>query len=279
MNEKPHNPNKKKHVSPCPCTGNSIVRSEGEILIVVIRQSFNIPLDLPYCIWGTLYLQNNSFAVPLQPYLPTGVTVFTIIDPGNPVVTFVYTDSLGNSDTIQVLMPPQGLISYFDTLTSLNTNYLRTELAYYNCNALPDDFAPLLTDGQMNTLKSASLYFQKTGGAGAKQTEDIIPLSRNFANQSQPKITELSFKHQELKPDTVWIHNFAYVQLGGLVTFLVNIWNVIINERIDMNAEKIHLASLFSKGEIEKHSEQYEQLNESPRPTGKYSQSRKRFKR
>lgn len=259
MNEKPHNPNKTKHVTPCPCTGNSIVRSEGEVLIIVVRTSFNIPLALPYCIWGTLYLQNNSFPVPLQPYLPAGVTVFTVQD--NSILTFVYTDSLGNSDTIQVFMATEGLISYFDTLTSLNTNYLRSELAYYNINTFPD-FAPLLTDDQMNTLKAASIYFQKTGGAGTKKTETLKPLTRNLPNQSQPKITEVSLKHQEIKPDTVWIHQFEYVQLGGLVQFLVNYWNVIINERIDMNAEKIKQSQLFEKGSTTKHSQQYKDLNE-----------------
>jgi len=259
MDKKAVTPVKEKHKAPCPCAGNSIVRSEGEILIIVVRTSFNIPLDLPYCIWGTIYLQGNSFPQILQPYLPTGVTVFTVQD--NAILTFVYTDSLGNSDTIQVFQPPQNLISYFDTLTSLNTNFLRSELAYYNCNILPDQ-APLLTDDQMNTLKAASLYQQKISGMGNKQNEAIVPLTRNLPNQSQPKITELSFKRQEIKPDTVWVHQFAYVQLGGQVTFLVNAWNVIINERIDMNAERINTKKLFSETKF-KHSQQYRDLNES----------------
>lgn len=252
-------PGKNKTSSPCPCSGNSIVRSEGEIRIVVVRTSFNIPFDLPYCIWGTLYLQGNSFALPLQPYLPTGVTVTTIIDPGNPLINFVYTDSFGNSDTIQVFSPPQDVTNYFDTLSSLNTNYLRTELAYYNCNVLPDA-PPLLTDDQYNTLKAAPLYFQKSTGGTRKEIETIVPLSRNWANQSNPKITELSFKHQEVKPETVWIHSIAYIHMGGLVTFLVNIWNVIINERIDMNKEKFEKKELFKERPF-KHSKQYEEIN------------------
>lgn len=237
--EKVINTDKHKYKAPCPCSGNSIVRSEGELLLIVVRQSFNIPTALPYCLWGTLYLQGNNWATSLQPYLPAGVTCVTNTD--NASVNFIYTDSLGNSDVISVFTPPQLQISYPELLANLNTNYLRSELVYFNCNTGPDP-TPVLTSDQMQTIKAGALYQQKTGALGGKNTENIIPYTRNLPNQSEPKITEISLKHQEIKPDTVWVHQFEYVLLGGQVGFLVFYWNFIINARINMNEEKIKFA-------------------------------------
>lgn len=222
-----------KHERPCPCAGNSIARSEGELVIEVIRTSFNIQEDLPYCIWGTSYLNTNSYPVILQPYLPAGVTVMSITD--NNVLTLVYTDAFFNSDTIIIKVPDTSLISYFEILASLSTNYMRSELILFNCNAAIRP--PVLSQEQINKLKQPGLYFQRIGGINSKSNEVIIPYTRNMINNTTPQITEISLNNKAVKPDSVWVHSFAYTLLGGAITQLRFYWEIIVNERIDANEE------------------------------------------
>jgi hypothetical protein len=222
---------KTEHKSECPCAGNSIARSKGEVTIVVRRQSFRIKKNLPYCIWGTQYLQGNSFAVALIPYIPVGVTLL-VIQSGN-TVTFQYTQG-ANVDNIIVTCPPNTTISYMEIIQNLNTNFLKSELIYFNCNA--DANSPTLTTTDSITIRSQILYFLKKASLGKKTTETLIPQTRTQVNNSQPNIVELSFPNKTIKPDTVWVHTFPFLLLGGgPLTELTFYWQVIINDIINVN--------------------------------------------
>lgn len=234
----------KKKKENCFCSGNSIVRSEGEFTIVVIRNSFNIKKDLPYVMWGSIYMNGNNFATALQPYLP-GVGVTTQIVGEN--LIFTYTEG-PFVDQIIVIAIPTGMMSYPEMLASLNTNYLRTELVYFHNNTqIPG--RPVLTLAQNLICQSKPLYLQKVGGLGSKGNEQITPLTRQLPNNSTPDVLELSLRHQEIKPDTFWVHQFAYLLIANKKP-LVYAWQVIINEVINMNEEKMSLSEIEKKSEL-----------------------------
>lgn len=229
------NVSKKKslHKKPCGCGGNEITKSKGELVITVIRSSFTLNMALPYCIWGSLYI-NTSFGVVLQEFLPPGITVTTNLDDFNNL-RFIYTDGV-NTDTITVGVPTIGLISYPEILSNLNTNYMRSNMVLFNCNA--DDNAPFLTNQQINNLQSAGLFLGITGGGGSRTYKLVIPSTRKEINNSVPNLTQLYLNSEPIKPETVWVHQFAYLnpngaQLAGTFTF-----TVFISERIDMNKER-----------------------------------------
>jgi len=232
---KKYNTEKHDHKSPCGCSGNEITRSQGELVITVQRTSFNINADLPYCIFGALYLNGNNFATVLQEYLPSGVTVVTSQENQN--LTFTYASSGGGSDQIIVSVPDQGLINYLDILANLNTNYMRSNFLLFDCNA--GDNPPLLADSQIRTLKKPGLFLKKIGGAGAKDTQIIIPGSRTQINNTLPNLVEIYLRNEPVKPDAVWVHKFAYTALSVPATRLLFNWTLFISERIDMNSEKI----------------------------------------
>ena len=235
----PHSKPKKKK-DPCACSGNSLVRSKGEYLIQVLRTGFTIASDLPYCIWGTIYANGNNFATVLQPYLPAGVTVTSKVDSVG--VTFTYVSGC-NSDTITVFADPDALLSYSEMLANLNTNYIQSELMYFSNNT-EVLVLPTLTDQNNKILQNAPLYFQKIDGGGAKNNEYIKPLSRRIPNNSVPDITEISMRNQAIKPDTVWIHKFAYITQGGAFSTLQFSFMVVLNKIINMNDEKMSLMEI-----------------------------------
>jgi len=222
-----------KDKNPCPCSGNSIVRSKGEFTIVVIRRTFKLNVDLPYCLWGTIYLNGKNFATPLQNFLPAGITVTSTINASN-VIIFSYTDGV-DTDTIEVLGLPTNQVDYLEMLANLNTNYLKTELVYYNCNTSKNP--PLLTDSQITDLQQQPLYMQKIGGLSSKDTQSIIPLTRKLPNNTIKDIIELSMRKQDIKPETVWVHIFANVMMTEPKK-LVFYWQIIINDIVNMNEER-----------------------------------------
>lgn len=215
----------------CKCAGNSIVRSKGEYTILVNRSGFDTLKDLPYPIWGTLYMQSNSFAVAIKDYLPDGITCVSSVVDGNIILD--YSDGAGNTDTITVFAPKSALLSYPEMLTGLNTAYLKTELCYF-CNNSPILSNPLLSDGQNKTLQSKPLYLAKIGGLGSKGNELVIPASRLLPNNSVKDIIEISMRKQDIMPDNVWIHTFAYINMTGK-SQLRFYWQIIINEIVNMN--------------------------------------------
>jgi hypothetical protein len=221
----------------CFCSGNSINRSEGEYTIIVVRSGFTLHFDLPYIILGSMYLPGNNFATGLQEYLPPGITVTTVqtVFGGNPAIAFIYTDGI-DTDNIILFSVPDAMLSYPELLSNLNTNYMRSELMYF-CNNTQVPGLPLLTDAQNKLIQSKPLFLQKLG-MGKKANEVITPLSRKLANNSVSDLIEISLRHQEIKPNTVWVHKFAYLHLTEHRD-LVFYWQIIFNEIINMNDEKL----------------------------------------
>ncbi len=220
----------------CTCAGNSIVRSKGEYTIVVARNGFKIKEDLPYPIWGTLYLQSQNFATAVKDYLPAGVTCSSVVSGEN--INLSYTDGV-NTDTISIFAIPTGLLSYPEMLTSLNTAYLKSELAYF-CNNTQVGNLPLLTDQQNKICQAQPLYLSKIGGLGNKGNELITPLSRHLPNNSVKDLIEVSLRKQDIMADTVWIHKFAYINMTEK-SLLVFYWQIIINEIVNMNKKAFDL--------------------------------------
>lgn len=220
----------------CECAGNSIVRSKGEYTIVVVRAGFKIRYDLPYCIWGTMYLNGNNFGAALKDYLPPGVTCTTTVDKEN--INFVYTDGI-NTDVIQVFAIPGNMISYPEMLASLNTNYMKTELVYF-CNNTQVGNLPILTDEQNKILQAQPLIPTKLGSIGAKSMELITPLSRQLPNNTVRDVLEISMKKQDIRPETVWIHKFAWLKLTEK-NVLVFYWQIFFNDIINTNEERLGL--------------------------------------
>lgn len=214
----------------CTCAGNSIVRSKGEYTIVVVRNGFKIKEDLPYPIWGTLYLQSQNFATAVKDYLPAGVTCSSSVVGEN--INLSYTDGV-NTDNISIFAIPTALLSYPEMLTSLNTAYLKSELAYF-CNNTQVGNLPLLTDQQNKICQAQPLYLSKIGGLGNKGNELITPLSRHLPNNSVKDLIEVSLRKQDIMADTVWIHKFAYINMTEK-SLLVFYWQIIINEIVNMN--------------------------------------------
>lgn len=218
----------------CTCAGNSIVRSKGEYTIVVARNGFKIKEDLPYPIWGTLYLQSQNFATAVKDYLPAGVTCSSSVVGEN--INLSYTDGV-NTDTISIFANPTSLLSYPEMLTSLNTAYLKSELAYF-CNNTQVGNLPLLTDQQNKICQAQPLYLSKIGGLGNKGNELITPLSRHLPNNSVKDLIEVSLRKQDIMADTVWIHKFAYINMTEK-SLLVFYWQIIINEIVNMNKKAL----------------------------------------
>ena len=230
---------KTKNEDPCKCSGNSIVRSKGEYTIVVVRNGFRIKEDLPYCLWGTMYLNGQNFSTAIQQYLPAGVTCSSSVSGEN--IIFSYTNGLV-TDTIVVFAIPTALVSYPEMLANLNTNYMKTELVYF-CNNTQVPNGPILTAVQNRVLQAAPLYLQTLGSMGSKDNELITPLSRKIPNNSVPDVIELSMRKQDIKPQTVWVHKFAWVKLTEKNT-LVFYWQILFNEIINLNEERQKLDAI-----------------------------------
>lgn len=224
--------NEEKH-DDCKCSGNSIVRSKGEYTIVVARAGFTIKEDLPYPIWGTLYLQGGNFATAIKDYLPTGVTCTSTVNGEN--INLQYTDGGGNTDNIQIFAIPTGLLSYPEMLTGLNTAYIKSELVYF-CNNTNVGNLPLLTDTQNKKCQAQPLYLTKIGAMGNKANELITPLARAQVNNSVKNLIEISLRNQSIMTDTVWIHKFAYIPMTEK-NLLVFYWQFIINQFVNMNTK------------------------------------------
>jgi hypothetical protein len=216
-------------VNKCPHT---ISNSVGEQVIVVTRDSFNIQLDLPFAIWGTLYLQSN-FGQILQPYLPATVTFVSSVvnSAGNMVFTFT---NGPETDTITVGVPGIGLISYNEMLNSLKTSYWKSCYMLFNCNAR--NTALFLDNSVILEIQSKGLFIQKVGAAGNKSAQLIIPKNRLGNNNSVSNIVEIYLRNEPIKPDSVWIHSFPYVNFGlGIVSNLEYNYTVFITDTVDMN--------------------------------------------
>ncbi len=235
--KKVFNLDEKKHKAPCGCSGNSITRSIGEVVITVTRTSFNINADLPYCIFGALYLPGNSFANAIEEYLPDGVTVTTSITDRN--VTFNYGPAAGLGDQIIVSVPDDSLINYLDIMASMNTNFMRSEFLLFDCNAHIN--APVLADSQIRKLKSLGLFLTKVGGARDRDVQVIIPGSRTEINNSTTNLAQIYLRNEEVKAESVWVHKFAYTSLSVPATRLQFNWTLFVSERIDLNSEAVNI--------------------------------------
>lgn len=226
----------------CACSGNSIVRSKGEYTIVVVRNGFKIKQDLPYAIFGTVYLNGQNFATAIKDYLPSGVTCVSSVDKEN--IIFEYTETAtGLIDRIILFVIPSGIISYPQFLANLNTNYLKTELVYF-CNNTQVPNQPVLSLIQDKKLQAQPLYLQRISGMSQKDNELITPLSRRLPNNTVSNVLEISMKRQDIRAETVWIHKFAYVKLTEKNT-LVFYWQIIINDIINLNEERQNTSELI----------------------------------
>ena len=232
---------KKKGCGGCCKCPHPISQSVGELVLIVTRSSFSINAALPYGIWGSIYSQASSYGVVLQPYLPTGVTVTSANT--NDGVLFTYTQGLA-VDTIRVTVPTIGLISYLEVVNNLKTNYMSSCLAVFNCNAANN--APFLSNEQIYDLQSGGLYLQKVGATGDKSAELIIPTTRRQLNNSIPNVIEIYLRNTPIKAETVWVHQFPWVQPQEPPVPLVFQWTVFFSERFDAN-ENDH--SKFSERE------------------------------
>ena len=220
----------------CKCSGNSLVRSKGEYTIIVDRIGFKTLADLPYPIWGTLYLQAQNFATAIRDYLPAGITCTSTVVDG--VIILDYTDGT-NTDRIKIFAIPSGLLSYPEMLTGLNTAYIKSELCYFANNA-PINNHPTLTNLQNQRLQAQPLYLSKIGGLGSKANELITPLTRKLPNNSVQDTIEISLRKQDIMADTVWIHTFGYINMTEK-SKLRFYWQIIYNEVVNLNKKAFNM--------------------------------------
>lgn len=230
--------NKFAEKKPCGCVNkcpHTISNSDGELVIVVTRDSFNITATLPYCIWGTLYL-NTNYGIVLQPYLPVGMTVANATN-ANGNMVFTYTQG-GKVDTITVSVPVIGLISYLEILSNLKTNYMTSCFMTFECNASID--APLYDNTVIYGMQALGLFIQKVGASGDRNTQLIIPKTRRQINNSVINIIEIYLRKEPIKPDTVWIHSIPFVaslQPPLSAPPMEYNFTIYIADRVNMNAK------------------------------------------
>lgn len=230
-----------KKCSSCCCScgdkkkssGNAITDSLGEMVVYVRRNTFNLQnIDLPYGIWGALYINNNYGAV-LAPYLPIGVTVTNTVRPDGSV-RFTYTDGV-HTDTIDVFTQANYLITYAEMIANQNTNYMESNFMIMDCNAAVN--ATSLPNSTIYGLQSTQLILNSIGGLGESDKQIIIPKSRKMINNSVPNIIEMYLRHEPIKQDTIWVHIFGgqAIPLETVITFS---WTVFIHKNYNMNAGK-----------------------------------------
>jgi len=226
-------------MSKCNCKShstNEIVNSKGEVVILAVRNQNTVPFDLPYCIWGALYIDDpTSFGRVLQPYLPTGVTVTIARDSvGN--LVFTYTDGI-HTDKITVTVPTDYDISYGEIVTNTRTNYMKSNLLMFNCNAAVN--ATFLQPAQINKLLSLGLVMQDvnalTNVGGSRNSNIIIPRSRQMINNTVSNLMEIYLRKEKIQPSTVWVHKFGYLAIVGEPFPITFSFTVIVNEVIDVN--------------------------------------------
>lgn len=213
----------------CPHT---ISNSVGEYVIKVVRQSYVLPFDLPYCIWGTLYV-NSNYGVVLAPFLPAGITVSnSITATGDILFTFA---NGPDTDTILVSMPSFSLITYVEMLSGLKTNYMKSCFMTFDCNAANDP--DILDNSLILQTQNLGLFLQSVGGTGDKRAQLIIPKSRRQINNSVMNIIEIYLRNEPIKPETVWIHSMPYYTIGGAPPIKLQEYNftVYITETVDIN--------------------------------------------
>lgn len=225
-------------VTKCPHT---ISQSQGEHVITMVRESFFIQQPLPYPIWGQLYLQGN-FQTILQQYLnlipgPPITVTQSINSAGNLVLT--YTNGI-ETDTIVIGVPSIGLIAYSEILSGLKTNYWRSCYMLFNCNAgtITNTYDNAIIYG----IQKLGLFLQAVGGTGNKDAQLIIPFNRQSINNSVINITEIYLRNEPIKPDSVWVHSFPWLDFAGMGLPnrpLEYNFTVFISEVVDMNAAKI----------------------------------------
>jgi len=231
-------------VQGCSCGGNPITASKGELVINVVRESFNVQADLPYCIFGTLYI-GTRFGNVLTSYLfgvstangPVTVTAAIV----NNAIQFTYSDTV-ETDIITVSSPSISLISYLEALENINQNIMKTNYVLFDCNA--GSGAPTLDNTSIYTLKSGGLFLQKSGGEGDKQQHLIIPQPRTTTGSTQINLVDLYMNNEPVKPDTVWVHQFKYLApaaFGGAAARIQFDYTVFISERVNLNKEEIKL--------------------------------------
>lgn len=235
-----HHPKKKE----C-CSGHPIIFSEGELVIQYTRTSFTIPFALPFCLWGTLYINNNNFGAILAPYLPANVSVVTSIDRNTGNLIFTYTYSITEAQDTIVLTIPQSLISYAEMLESINTNYMKSNYSILTVNSAIG--APYMVNSDIYSLLDYAFIFTKVSAlsntGGSKTRDIVIPRSRMNPQNTQVNIVEMFLRKQDVKPDAVWINSFAYTAtIAAFAVPITSSLTIFINQIFDMNkeADKIH---------------------------------------
>lgn len=255
--------------SKCGGSDNVFVGSNGEIFFVVIRMSFNIiDFDLPYFLFGYLYLQQGAASMYnlLKPFLNGMTLAVDIVN--NEQVRFTY--SLGpKTDTIVVFMPPPySLISYVDFIQSLPTQSLTSNLMTVTYNLPSTDFLPLLdipkaTLGNLYSMAGCPYYFYEisslTNVGGAKMANAIFPAGR--LNSSQTILqkdqygaeictmsVDMYLPQAKINSQTAWITFFkSGLKRGdGYLLYvegvMVNTVNIVLCEKFNLNdrAEQIY---------------------------------------
>jgi hypothetical protein len=225
---------KKKVAKKACCSSNEIVRSEGELIITVRRTGFTLHDDLPYCVWGALYV-NSKYNI-LQPYLTSGITFTTTIDPAGDVI-FHYTDGK-TTDTITISTGGQTLVSYAEEVTNLNTNFMRSNYMLFSVNT--DIGAALLANSDIDTMLNAGLTIQQIDGMGAVNKNLIVPRSRRMINNSIYNLVEIYLPKptQPIKQTTAWVQKFPYIASVSEQSFLTSAYIIFINKRFTINRKR-----------------------------------------
>jgi hypothetical protein len=134
---------------------------------------------------------------------------------------------------------PEGLISYSEEIESINTSYMKTNYCLLSVNSAID--APFLGNSDIYTLLDAPIIMTKVSAlsvtGGSKTKVVIVPRSRNTPQNTQLNVVELYLRHQEIKPDSVWITTFPFIALGGEGGSLQNYLTVFIDEIFDVNEQ------------------------------------------
>lgn len=268
---------KHKPKSQCDCPTTEFGRSNGEMLIVVMRSSFNIKnFDLPYFLFGNLYLQggmNNAYNL-LEPYL-NGMTLQ--IDIINDLqVQFTYTEG-ANVDTITLFFPPvYSVTDYVQFIRSLSTNYFTSSLMTVNYNIPVTDFVPLLGIAQANIGNIYSMMgcpflfyeIQSTSNVGgSKMAEAIYPASRLNSSQTIVRTTQFDMQYttttvdiflnnKKINAQSAWITFFksgmktGFGFLDPVEGVMLNTVSVLLNEKVDLNerAEQVYNANTSEHG-------------------------------
>lgn len=169
-----------------------IANSKGDLNITVTRVSANIPLPLPFVLFGS-----NDFA---DGYASTLRTLTGRLNPGTTVavstsatgdIVFTYVDVNAGGATDTVTVSNLGNITMKNFLAGMNNNYFSTML--FLCS-ISDETKSLLQYKEV-------LFFGELSSLGMAKANQLVFRSRIFSFSFRKDVVEVVLPEQKITPD------------------------------------------------------------------------------